>query len=168
MKRVLWAVGLCLLAIVGLFIAEQLIVNPAIRCWQLRRTLFTALDNAASVKVIEHSCQWDNINSANDPKYKEKTYATITLTPERIAALRKALPESTDISETTARMCIFEEHHRIEIVEKNGTTFMFRLCFQCGELELNNDGQRIMPTGWPSSLGSFVSSLGLHPKGPWQ
>jgi hypothetical protein len=133
----------------------------------LRHELLTALDNAASVQVIEHTCREDDPATLYDAQFKEKTLETVTLTPKQIADLRSSLPFAGDISGTTVTACIFEEHHRIEINETDSRKVVLRLCFHCGELELNGGGQRIMPHGWPASLSQFIASLGLHPNGPW-
>jgi len=162
--KVIWRIFIGLLAALSVFLLIWIIVLPLIRGRSIHHQLLSALDHASSVKVVEHSCRWD---APFNPNYKEVTYATVVLTPDRVMSLHKALPLALDCSGLLSTMCIFEEHHYIAITEQDGSTLTLHICFHCGEIELNDDSQRIMPWGWPSSLSKFISSIGLHPDGPW-
>lgn len=174
MKRILIIGGGLIVALLSILIglghevSTPVITSPSHRGYLLRREIFSALDNASSMRVIEHSCRWDSTETMNDPNFKETIYATVTLDREHIESLRKALPQALDYGDTQFRACIFEEHHRIEIVQGDGRTFILRICFHCGELEVNDGEQRIMPEGWDGSLRTFFVSLGLRPDGPWK
>jgi hypothetical protein len=142
-----------------------LLIEPLARGWWLRHELLTALDHASSVRVVEHSFFTDT--HFVDPSRKEVTYATKTLTPNQIESLREALPIRLDYSGSIMLSCAFEEHHYIEIRRQDGSILTLHICFHCGEIELDQQDQRLMPWGWYSSLSRFISSLGLHPHGPW-
>jgi len=148
-------------------IAFTLIIQPFFRCWSLRSSILSALDDATSVRVVEHSSPFDGSN-AYQGSFQETIYSTITLKSDQIKSLRKALPFSLDYSGSVVTRCIFDEHHRIEITQRDGNVFILHICFQCGEIILNKEeSQRIIPLGWRSSLSSFINSLGLRPDGPW-
>ncbi len=165
-RRLIGIVGRVFLILVALSLFILLLGEPLVRGWWLRHQLLTALDDATSVRVVEHSDRSDH--RGFDPNYKEVTYGTVTLTPEQINSLRQALPLRLDYSGTIMLMCIFEEHHYVEFKRRDGTVTMLHLCFHCGQLQLNaSPGQNIMPWGWYDSLSAFITSLGLHPKGPW-
>lgn len=145
-----------------------LVIQPLFRCWSLRHSIVTVLDGSKSVRVVEHSSRFDN-HGRDQQSYREVIYSTVTLTPDQIKSIRRALPLSLDYSGFLSLACIFDEHHRIEIAQKDGKTFVLHICFHCGEIILNDEEHsRIMPIGWPSRLNAFMSSLGLKPNGPWQ
>jgi hypothetical protein len=159
-------IGLPVLLVVLFLLSPVFSLGKGVRCWSVRHSVLTALDQASSVQVIEHSAR-----RGYDPDYKETIYATITLTPKQIEDLRSALPLSLDFS-GGIKQCKFEEHHRIEIKDKDGSVRTLHLCFKCGQLyvsEMNQSDRYFgeMPPAWPASLRPFISSLGLHPDGPW-
>ncbi len=163
--KMAWRIAVGLLAALIVLLLFLLLVPPFARGWSLHHRLLTALDDAESVQVVEHSDRWDK--HSFDPDYKEKTYASIKLTPDQIEALRRAFPPTLDYSGYGELMCIFEEHHYIKIIAKNGSVLTLHICFHCGQLILNDGSDRIMPIGWSSTLGKFIASIGLHPNGPW-
>jgi hypothetical protein len=163
--KIIWSIFIGLLTAIILFIILLGIIYPLARGWHFHHQLLTALDNPKSVRVVEHSDRSD-IRGFN-PDYKEVTYATVTLTPVQVQDLRKALPIRLDYSGLGELMCIFEEHHYIEITESDGTVTTVHICFHCGQLIVNKEVDRIMPIGWHSTLSNFISSIGLHPDGPW-
>jgi hypothetical protein len=168
--KILWRLFIRLLICSVVFV---FFIWPLARGWWLHHLLTRALNDAASVEIVEHSCRFDHIG---EKIYQPVTYATVTLSPEQIQALRQALPITFDYSAHIELFCIFEEHHYIKIVDKDGSTVVLHLCFNCGELVMNdrpvgfgdNDTVRIMPLGWYGRLDKFVTSLGLHPHGPWR
>jgi len=162
--KIIWRAAIGLFAVLIAFLILFLLVAPFARGWGLHHQLLNSLKNASSVKVVEHSCRWDG---PFDPNYKEITYATVPLNHEQIVSLEDALQTRWDCSGLIMTACIFEEHHYIEIKERDGSVVTLHICFHCGEIVLNNEDQRIMPLGWHSSLGKFITSIGLHPEGPW-
>ena len=156
---------LVVVVLISFGIMWSLIVKPLRRGWTLQHDLLKALDEASQVRVIEHSSPYDGGSYSSN--YSETTFSTLALDDEQKKALRNALNLSLDYSGTIMMMCIFEEHHRIDIIKKDGSTTTLHICFHCGEIMIDDKGQRIMPLGWPSSLSQFISSLGLHPDGPW-
>lgn len=165
LKRISLLIGIPLLIIVVLLIPPILSPSEGVRCWSLHRSLTNALDQASSVVVTEHSDYSDRFAFGSD--YKERTYAKVALTPKQIDDLRTALPFSMDFGGGILK-CKFEEHHLIEIKHRDGTVTTLHLCFHCGQVYINDHQyQGVMPPGWPSSLSGFISSLGLHPDGPW-
>ena len=153
-------------AVLVALIISFFLILPLFRCWPLRSSLLTALDTASSVRVVEHSDPFDYLQ-ADTGAYQETIYSTVTLTPDQIKSLHRALPLSLDYSFVVMLACYFQEHHRVEIVQRDGKILILHICFHCGELALNNKNQRLMPLGWPSSLKTFLKTLGLRPDGPF-
>jgi hypothetical protein len=71
----------------------------AIRSLAARHSVLSALDHVESVKVVEHSNQFD-LTPGLDPT-KETVYATVKLTLGQIEALRQALPLTWEQSPAT-------------------------------------------------------------------
>jgi hypothetical protein len=156
---------LTVLLLIGLA-AAIFMATLVLRAWWLRHQLLGAIESARSIEVIEHSSQFDSVESMNDPNYRDVVYGRVSLSPSNIAALEKALSLSCDFSGLMDRKCIFQDHHDIYFQQNDSSVPVLHLCFHCGQLKWN-DHYQIMPEGWDSSLAEFVSSLGLHPKGPW-
>ncbi len=89
------------------------------------------------------------------------------MTPSQVQAFRDSIPFRSDYGSTMGLACNYQQHHRVKIDQANGEIFVFGICFECGQINLNNNGPRIMSTGWYSSLERFITSLGLHPEGPF-
>lgn len=167
MKRIFKIIVCVTIAVVVGLIVFSFIAEPFFRCRSLRNSILAALDNASSVRVVEHSSPWDDPELDRDT-YRETIYSTIVLNADQTKLLRKSLPYSLDYSDSIFKSCIFDEHHRVEIPQREGKPFILHICFHCGEIVLNNESQRIMPQGWRSSLSSFMGNLGLHPDGPFE
>ncbi len=158
------------LLLVALVLAADILGKPFARCMKLRHTIKDALASATQVRVIEHSNAWDK--TLTTPPYvpardfHETIYATVILTPQQIAELRASLPISLDFGHETK--CRFQDHHRIEALQPDGTTFTLDLCFRCGELRVNGEEKHIFPLRWEKKLSEVLASLGLRPDGPWR
>jgi len=166
MGRIVFWLIVFVLSLGFLEITGTLSLLEPFRCWALRYSVLCALDNAKTIRVVEHSNRFDRAPGL-DPA-KETIYATITLSPKQVDELRTALPLSLSHDNSILK-CIFEEHQRIEIVEPGGTVTTLHLCFHCGQLYLNENWatEGRMPPGWQTNLSHFISSIGLHPEGPW-
>ncbi len=125
-----------------------------------RNRLIAEINRASEIKVIEHSSRWDDPVHANE-SFEEKVFSTTVLTAAQIDGLRSALPPTVDTSHQVESACIFDPHHRIECIRENGIIFPIEICFQCGEISINNQGQRILPKGWEMTLSRFFSLIGL-------
>jgi len=160
------SVILCLIIFTILFAT---VILPVSRGWWLHHTLVSALDDASSVQVVEHSNPMDGWGREEnkDANPREIIYADVPLTAEEIAALRQALPMAWDYSGLDDLTCLFNDHHAIRITRRDGSVLTLQLCFVCGELVVDGGPKRIMPVGWNSRLSKFITSLGLHPKGPF-
>jgi hypothetical protein len=163
---ILWRVFAAALILVLATIVYFSSLDPSVRGWWFRHEMLSALDDASSVQVVEHSSHFDSITERNNPNYKDVIYATVTLKPDQIESLRKALPLTLDYSGTRMKMCMFEEHHYIAITRRDGSVLTLHICFRCGQIKLGSH-YGDMPEGWAASLNGFVTSLGLHPNGPW-
>ena len=168
-KKAIWVltgIVLGLIALASLTIIYFEYFDPSVRGWWFRYELLSALDDASTVQVVEHSSKFDSLEAMHDPKYKDTTYATMNLKPEQIEALRNALPLTKDYSRIRITKCLFEEHHYIAITRRDGSVLTLHICFHCGQMILG-DHYGDMSEGWEESLSKFVSGIGLHPTGPW-
>ena len=79
----------------------------------MRHSLLTAIDNAATVTVVEHASFWDRDANGRrgDP---HRVYSTVKLTTAQINDLRRSLwlTEDTTVPGVILK-CIFNEHHYI-------------------------------------------------------
>jgi hypothetical protein len=137
-------------------------ISPLRRGLSLRSALLSAAADSTSIKVVEHSDRFDPQFKA-EREYKEKIYRTVTLSADDVSRLCKAFSLSCDDSGTTHTECNFVPHHRVEFLRRDGKVTILEICFHCGEIEFDGGRQRIMPVGWPSSLQSFIVSLGMSP-----
>ncbi len=135
--------------------------------------MLSALNSAATVKVVEHPTAQEQAIFGPLPKI----YATVTLNSDQIAKLRGLLAQVRDDTRPGWILkCKFEDHHYIEMIASDGSTRTLLLCFECGQFYLGNkpehqwnyDELGIMSGSWKSSMSDFITSLGLHPDGPWR
>jgi len=161
MKRKLIYLSLGILIVIATMVSVVSFFSPLRRGWLLRHALISAAADASSIRVVEHSDRFDHPDEMKN--YKEKIYGTVTLSADQVSGLLKAFPLSLDYSGMMAKKCIFSSHHRVEFLRRNGKATVLEICFLCREIDFDGGGQRIMPVGWPSSLQSFVVSLGMSP-----
>jgi hypothetical protein len=126
----------------------------------IQTRLRDAIQSAHQVIVIVHSSRWDDpeVNEHSIKNYKEEVFQTVELGPGQRESLLQALPTAKDVSDRVTTMCIFVPHHRIEIVNADGSKLVWEICFHCGEHFVAGDRVRILPAGWPASLKSFFQS----------
>ena len=99
----------------------------------LSDSLLREISDAKEVRIIEHTCSWDYL-PPYDKNYSEKIYARVVLNASQKEQLIAALPPSADYSGMQFMQCIFEPHHRIEIVCDNGSVFKVELCLCAANL----------------------------------
>ena len=162
------AAFICLL--IAAFVCVFL-VDPFIRCMSLRHQILSKLDGSSAVRVVEHSSPFD-LDQLRDHRssYKEITFSTITPSAEQISHLRSAFAPQLDYWGTVGfqKYCASVAHHRIEIDRGDATVLRIEICFHCGELRIDDQRVRSLPLGWDSNLREFITSIGLHPDGPWK
>jgi hypothetical protein len=163
MKRRRLAFATCIIVLLGIvaFASLQFSGGSPIQT-KLRDTI----RNAQKVVVVVHSSPWDNPEQEAMKNYKEQIFQTVELLPAQRESLLHALPKAKDISDSTLTACIFDPHHRVEILKSDGSNLVWEICFQCGEHFVAGDRVRIMPRGWPDSLKSFFQSQNLRINAP--
>jgi hypothetical protein len=157
--------GLLFLAILFFGLLQPLVVGLS-----LRHSILKEIAGAKEIRVVEHSNTWDDMRARRvpiKPNWTETVYATVILNQSQISQLRAALSPALDYSSLGELMCIFDSHHRIEIRRHDDSVYTMEICFVCGELVIDNGRDRIFPVGWGPKLTRFISSLSLHPNGPW-
>ena len=152
--------------LVCFFLFAVLVVQPLMSGIMLRSKILRAISSAKTVRVVEHSSSWDNPEIRRD-EYKEVIFQERILETKEIEALRRAFPISFDYNKTMKEGCIFADHHRIELQQKEGAPFVIDICFPCGQLRLNQGETQLMPMRWKNSLRHFFSDLGMKPDGSW-
>ena len=129
----------------------------------IQTRLRDAIQSAHQVIVIVHSSKWDDpeVNEHSIKNYKEEIFQTVELGPSQRESLLLALPSAKDLSDRVTTMCIFVPHHRIEIVNADGSKLVWEICFHCGEHFVTGDRVRILPAGWGASLRNFFQSQNI-------
>jgi hypothetical protein len=164
MKRQKLIVAGCIVsALIAVFVWPRLNGGSPIQ-----QRLHEAIRNARQVVVEVHSAPWDDpsANSDSITNYKEKVFQTVELRPAQRKSLLRAMPAARDVSDHMASNCIFESHHRIEIVSADGSKLAWEICFQCGEHFVEGDQVRILPAGWRASLLRFFESQNIRTNVP--
>lgn len=156
--------GLILVALFEVYLVWAAMLAPLTAPIAFRHTVLKGLLSSTEVRVVEHSDPHDT-PGPTPAGYAEKIYATSVLDRKQLNDLYLALPFAFGYSYQT--QCGLVPHHRIEFVQPDGTISTMELCFKCGELQLNDQSQRGFPPGWYQTLKQFISSLGMHPDGPW-
>ena len=155
------AFATCIIALIGIvaFARSRFSGDSSIQ-----KKLHNAIRNAQRVTVVVHSSPWDNPepNEEAMKNYKEQIFQTVKLLPAQRRSLLHALPKAKDISDSAATACIFDPHHRIEILQSDGSRLVWEICFHCGEHFVEGDRVRILPLGWSDSLKSFFQSQNIR------
>ncbi len=128
------------------------------------RLITSEITGALRVTAIKHTDQYDQLDKID--QYQEKILQTKVLSNSEVTGLINAIPSSKDRSDYTFLRCVFSPHHRIEIERQDHSVFIWEICFTCGEHQLPNDRNRILPDGWKESLSSFFESIGMDPEFP--
>ncbi|CAN5858865.1 hypothetical protein BH11VER1_BH11VER1_25010 [soil metagenome] len=126
------------------------------------RLIASEINGALRVTAIEHTEIHDVID--NWDQYQEKILQTKVLSANEIQKLLEAIPAAEDGSDNSFLSCGFYPHHRIEIERQDHSVFVWEICFTCGEHQLPNDRNRILPEGWETSLASFFKGIGMDPE----
>ena len=119
-----------------------------------------AANQAKTITVVEHSDRFDP-NIDREAPYKEKIFRAVVLSPRERTRLSAAFPLSLDHSDLIHLRCLFESHHRIEMIAENGQVTVLKICFHCQQLVVGEEKQRIFPLGWDRSLEQFIHGLGM-------
>ena len=135
-------------------------------CSESQNKVIPALKNAISIQVIEHSSAFDG--NIGDKTYKEKVFSILKLSPNQILSLRNLLSTPTDENCNRIDECVFSSHHRIEALQPDGHVFKIEICFECGDMMIGDKQVQQIPNAWLSKFDSFISSIGMHPHGPWK
>ena len=172
-KPIRWSrrITRCLIALVIGTAAYFGFVEPWVCGLTLRHSILREIAGAKEIRVIEHSIKWDDIHAGKfpiKPNWKETVYATVTLTSNQASQLRTIFSPARDYSDFIDPACIFEPHHRIQMLRPDGSVYSIEICFLCGQLAINGENERMFPVGWESRLDGFISSISLRPNGPWE
>lgn len=134
----------------------------------IQQRLHEAIRNAQRVVVVVHSSPFDDpaVSSDSIKNYKEEVFQTVELRPDQRKSILRALRAAKDVSDEMATACIFDPHHRVEIVNTDGSKLVWEICFQCGEHFLAGDRVRILPAGWRASLLSFFELQNIRTNVP--
>ena len=125
-------------------------VRSSVGTWTASINISRALDNAASVTLIEFDDSGDRIRVAAGPK--------------EVAELRRATNRWLVPSENEGGLC-FDPHHRVDVVRADGSEFHFVICFECRNFQLEPSLTTItdLPNPWRKSLTALFKSKGMSP-----
>jgi hypothetical protein len=150
-RNALWLAFIVLL-IVGFIYRTDLRIlgSHGVNTWSASGQISRALDNAASVALVEFNDTGDTIRVAAGAK--------------EIAELRRATSRWLVPSLSGGALC-FDPHHRVDVVRGDGSQFHFTICFECRNFELDSPPTGIMglPDPWRKSLTALFNSAGMKP-----
>ena len=118
------------------------------------------IDKAKVIKIVEHSNKRDEVDKIDE--YKEKIYKEVEIQPGQFEVVKKAFPISLDYTGIIEFGCLYDTHHRIEIIQKDGNAATIEICFICGEMCVNQGKINQMPIGWKNSLKVLMGMFGMH------
>src|SRR4051812_32808481 len=155
------AFAVCVVALLGTVVYPN---SRLKRGSPIQTKLHDAIRNAQKVVVIVHSGPWDNpaADIERMKNFKEQILQTVELLPAQRNSLLGALPKAKDLSDRTSTACIFDPHHRIEILNPDGSRLIWEVCFHCGQHFVEGDHVRILPLGWPDSLKRCFESQNIR------
>lgn len=159
-KRI--AIGIGLLVVLVFLVVRPYPFQGYYEGFVRHRLLDSEIKQALKISAIEHTDPHDRLGDRD--QFQEKILQSKILSAKEIRELLKAIPFAEDGSDYSWLSCIFSPHHRIEIERPDHTLFVWKICFTCGEHELPNDRNRILPEGWETSLASFFKGIGMDPE----
>lgn len=160
-KRIAIGVGIAI-TLFALFYVRPLPFQNDYNGFLRRHLLISEIKGGHKITAIKHTDQYDEIDKID--QYQEKILQTKVLSDHEITELLNALPRSKDRSDYTFLRCIYSPHHRIEIERADRSIFIWEICFTCGEHQLPDDANRILPDGWKEALASFFKGIGMDPE----
>lgn len=153
-KRIAIGLGIAIFLFALLYVRPLLFQNDY-NGFLRHRLITSEITSALRVTAIKHTNQYDQL---------DKILHTKVLSDNEITQLLNAIPNSKDRSDYTFLKCVFSPHHRIEIERPDHSVFTWEICFTCGEHQLPNDRNRILPEGWETSLATFFKAIGMDPE----
>jgi hypothetical protein len=136
---------------------------------KFKAELLTAISGTHRIDVVEHSWRYDLIdekgNSAEDPPHFE--YKRIELTPELRTSLQAVFGRLPETPKTIFSFCMFEPHHTIELIDKDGDKSFIQVCFKCNDTEW--DGRSVVPPEeFQEFFRAFIEPLGFRADRDWE
>lgn len=140
------------LAALGYLVAGWL--QPSFRMRAIGRSIEEALRNARSVTLVEFEEFWL-------PENPELIFQKVPATHEQIESLIRISRQWAPLP-IEHTMC-FEPHHRVEIVQENGSEVRLPICFHCHNFRWNGS-ENNLPESWRQSLVQFFTKAGMQPR----
>lgn len=131
--------------------------------------LLAAISEAHRIDVVEHSWYYEFLDEKGElvenPPYVE--YKRTELTPDQRTHFQAAFRRMPENPKTIFSLCIFEPHHTIELLGKDGSKSVIQVCFKCGDTEW--DGRSVIPPeGFQDIFRSFITPLGFQANREWK
>ena len=124
------------------------------------RTLSSALADARSVSAVEFTPYFYKAKTG-EMKRQEVVLQRLTLSEAQIERLRAATPGSISFHLETDVASCFQPHHRVEVVRKDGSSFLFSVCFHCGSYRMDHGDIVEIPAEWLPRLRQYFTDLGM-------
>jgi hypothetical protein len=130
LRWLLWLAG---------FLAVLVIVIPTVQAFSIRHQVVSAVDAAQSVRLEEVGDGGAILSSAE-------------LDPKQRRAVASAMPFLPNLGVPGMISMCFIPHHRVVALDSAGHRFVFRVCFACDELNVQEEMPFMTPPLWQSSL----------------
>jgi len=154
LRRIFWL----LVIVLGVFSFLFFLVIPSLDAWSKARTLSQAMKTARSVTLVE----FERSTSGRT----EVIFQRVAATPVQMDALRAAISAWYAPIPRWQMMC-YGPHHRVEVMQADGSTLQFEICFHCGNFRFGGKdylGLQTLPASWKEPLARFFTEAGMAPQ----
>lgn len=135
---------------------------------KFKTDLLAAISGTHRIDLVEHSWRYDFFDEkgelVEEPPHFE--YKRMELTPELRTRLQADLGRMPETPKTAFSACIFEPHHTIELIDKDGGKSLIEVCFKCDDTEW--DGRSVVPPdAFQEIFRGFIEPLGFQANREW-
>jgi hypothetical protein len=134
---------------------RETVIIPSRENWDNAQRLSDALTHARSVILVEFERDiWRT--------RRELVFTRVAASPAQISSLRAAT--GAWVASVSGRAMCYEPHHRVEILQADGSELRFEMCFHCDNFSLGNNLANTLPTSWRWGLIKFFTDAGMPPR----
>ena len=135
---------------------------------KFKTELLAAISGAHRIDLVEHSWRYDFFDEkgelVKEPPHFE--YKRMELTPELRTRLEAEFGGMPETPKTAFSLCMFEPHHTIELIDKDGGKSRIGVCFKCDDTEW--DGRSVVPPeAFQEIFRGFIEPLGFQANREW-
>ena len=136
-------------------VGYAIVIIPSRENWDNAQRLSDALTHARSVSLVEFERDiWRT--------ERELVFRRVEASPAQISSLRAAT--GAWVASVSGRAMCYQPHHRVEILQADGSELRFEMCFHCDNFILGNNNANTLPTSWRWRLIKFFTDAGMPPR----